>query len=56
MSTKDDERRKRENAELIKKMMSGHNLCHTGLSAYRWAPRQIIEKDKKQMERVYGND
>lgn len=52
--TRDEERRKRENEELVKRMREGHNLCHTGLQAYRWAPRPKVEKDRKEMARLYG--
>lgn len=52
--TKADERRARENAAVLARMKDGHNLCHTDLSAYRWAPRQQLKKDQKEMDRLYG--
>lgn len=47
-------RRQQENAELLRRMKSGDNLCHTDLSAFRWAPRQQIKKDPKEQARLYG--
>lgn len=49
-----DQQRRQENAALLRRMKSGDNLCHTDLGAYRWAPRQVIKKDQKEMDRVYG--
>lgn len=48
------ERRARENRELLERMKAGDNLCHTGLSAYRWAPRPMVKKDPKDMARALG--
>lgn len=52
--TKDQMRREQENEHVLEKMRRGENLCHTGLQAYRWAPRAIIKKDEQEMARLYG--
>lgn len=49
-----DEQRRQENAAVLRHMRNNGNLCHTDLGAYRWAPRQVIKKDQKEMDRVYG--
>lgn len=52
--SKDDARRRAENAAVLAKMKGGDNLCHTGLGAYRWAPRRLIPKDMAEVARVLG--
>jgi hypothetical protein len=54
MQRADEERRRRENAEVLHRMKRGDNLCHTDLGAYRWAPRPPVKKDKKALEQLYG--
>lgn len=49
-----EERRKRENKELIMRMKCGESLCHTPQSAYAWAPRPIIKKDEKAIKELFG--
>lgn len=53
----DDEahrRRRKENADLMRRWREGSNLCHTDLNAFRWAPRPMIKKDERDMARLYG--
>ena len=52
--TKDAERRKKENADLIQRMNGGDNLCHTDIKAFRWAPRPNIKKCDKEVARIFG--
>jgi len=51
-------RRRRIENDAVKKRMDDpeDNLCHTGLNAFRWAPRKLIEKDKREMARAHGED
>ena len=56
MKRDDDEKpRAEENASVIARMRSGHNLCHTDLGAFRWAPRPTIKKDEKAIAALYGD-
>lgn len=52
--THDELRRRKENADLMQRLKNGDNLCHTDLSAFRWAPRPSVKKDRKEMDRLYG--
>ncbi len=52
--TRDEERRKARNAHVLDLLASGDNLCHTGLSAYRWQPRPIIKKDLATIRKLQG--
>lgn len=48
-----EDRRKAENDALLIRMKRGDNLCHTDLSAFRWAPRPLLSKlakDRSQTE------
>lgn len=51
-----EKRRKAENDHILKAMQNGESLCHTDLSAYRWAPRPTVKKDQKEIARLYGTD
>lgn len=50
-----EDRRRRENADLVRRMRQGDNLCHTDLSAFSWQPRPIIRKDRAEMSRLFGD-
>lgn len=49
-----EERRRLENAALIKRMRSNESLIHTDFGAYRWAPRPLVKKDPKAILQIFG--
>lgn len=50
----DAERRRAENAEIIRKMRAGESLAMVDTRATWWPPRPKIEKDKALIARVLG--
>lgn len=52
--TKDQERRARENANLLDRMKKGESLSRCSPQDTWWQPRAIIKKDEKLMAQLYG--
>jgi hypothetical protein len=49
----DAERRKKRNDELLLRVKNGESTVLIDATATWWPPREIIKKDKKEMERLY---
>lgn len=49
----DNDRRRRENADLLRRFHKGENLVADG-SASWWPPRPLIKKDPAEVARVLG--
>jgi len=55
--TPEQKRRKQANDELLARMKDPDDaLTRIDIANIRWAPRKIIEKDRREMARLYGED
>lgn len=54
--TRDEEKRKAENDELIRRMRRGESLSRCDASDTWFQPRPVIKKNKKEMARIYGDE
>lgn len=52
--TKDQERRAKENADLIDRMNKGESLARYTHEESWWQPRPIIKKDYRLMAQLHG--
>jgi hypothetical protein len=50
------QRRKRENADLIKRMKAGESLARIPASATWFQPRPVVKKDQRAITKLFGED
>lgn len=53
--TKDEERRKKENADLVERMKKGESLARCRPEDTWFQPRPIIKKDPDALKQLYGD-
>ncbi len=53
--TKDEERRAKENADLVDRMKRGESLARCSPTDTWFQPRPIIKKDPVEIKKLYGN-
>jgi len=51
----DDEKRKKMNEDIIKRLKAGDPLQDTSDKTW-FPPRPVIQKDQDQVKKLYGND